>query len=161
MRVSLTHADLALGGLDRVGAVDDVAADIDGEVTADGAGQGGEGVGGANHGTACKWQYQHEINYLTGRPGGLMPLTKACLDCTRRGLMGCPDVSAGRLHMRSWSAPIVGSTASSNRIVGAAGSACAKRVLEVVAMCDYTVGQCCLDRPSAGPQSPATVKEKH
>ena len=34
------EANLVLGGLDGVGAVDDVAADLDAEVTADGAGLG-------------------------------------------------------------------------------------------------------------------------
>ena len=42
--------DLLLGVLDAVGAVADVAADVDGEVAADGAGGGGEGVGGAEEG---------------------------------------------------------------------------------------------------------------
>jgi hypothetical protein len=40
------EGNLLLGVLDGVGAVADVAADIDGEVTTDGARGGGEGVGG-------------------------------------------------------------------------------------------------------------------
>jgi hypothetical protein len=40
------ESDLLLGVLDGVGAVADVAADIDGEVTTDGARGGGSGVGG-------------------------------------------------------------------------------------------------------------------
>jgi hypothetical protein len=40
------ESDLLLGVLDAVGAVADVAADIDGVVTTDGTWGGGEGVGG-------------------------------------------------------------------------------------------------------------------
>src|ERR1700712_5763397 len=40
------ESDLLLGVLDAVGAVADVAADVDGEVTTDGARGGGKGVGG-------------------------------------------------------------------------------------------------------------------
>lgn len=40
------ESNLLLGVLDGVGTVADVAADIDGEVTTDGAGGGGKGVGG-------------------------------------------------------------------------------------------------------------------
>ena len=46
------EADLLLGGLDGVGAVADVAANVDGEVTTDGTGGGGQGVGGTEDGTA-------------------------------------------------------------------------------------------------------------
>ena len=42
-------ANLVVGGLDGVRAVDDVSADIDAEVTADGAGGGVEGLGGTEH----------------------------------------------------------------------------------------------------------------
>jgi hypothetical protein len=41
------ESNLLLGALDGIGAVADVSADIDGEVTADGAGGGGQRVGGA------------------------------------------------------------------------------------------------------------------
>lgn len=41
------HEHLLLGGLNSVGAVADVAADVDGKVTADGARSRGERVGGA------------------------------------------------------------------------------------------------------------------
>lgn len=41
------ESNLLLGVLNRVGTVADVAADIDGEVTTDGARGGGQGVGGA------------------------------------------------------------------------------------------------------------------
>lgn len=41
------QSNLLLGVLDAVGAVADVAADVDGEVATDGAGGRGEGVGGA------------------------------------------------------------------------------------------------------------------
>lgn len=44
------ESNLLLGVLDAVGAVADVAADVDGEVTTDGAGGGGEGVGGTEDG---------------------------------------------------------------------------------------------------------------
>lgn len=44
------ESDLLLGVLDAVGAVANVAADIDGEVTTDGARGGGKGVGGAKEG---------------------------------------------------------------------------------------------------------------
>ena len=44
--------DLLLGVLDAVGAVADVAADVDGVVTTDGTGSGGQGVGGTQDGTA-------------------------------------------------------------------------------------------------------------
>lgn len=44
------ESNLLLGVLDGVRAVADVAADIDGEVTADGAGGGGKGVGGTEDG---------------------------------------------------------------------------------------------------------------
>lgn len=40
------ESNLLLGVLDGVGTVADVAADIDSEVTTDGAGGGGKGVGG-------------------------------------------------------------------------------------------------------------------
>lgn len=46
------QSDLLLGRLDGIGAVDDVAADLDAEVTTDGAGQGVGGVGGTEHLTA-------------------------------------------------------------------------------------------------------------
>lgn len=46
------EGDLLLGALDRVGAVADVAADVDGVVTTDGARGGGQGVGGTQDGTA-------------------------------------------------------------------------------------------------------------
>ena len=46
------ESDLLLGVLDRVGAVADVAADVNGEVATDGAGSGGEGVGGTEEGAA-------------------------------------------------------------------------------------------------------------
>lgn len=41
------QGNLLLGVLDGVGAVADVAADVDGEVTTDGTGGGSQGVGGA------------------------------------------------------------------------------------------------------------------
>lgn len=44
------ESNLLLGVLDAVGAVADVAADIDGEVATDGARGGGEGVGGTEDG---------------------------------------------------------------------------------------------------------------
>lgn len=44
------ESNLLLGVLDGVGAVADVAADIDGEVTTDGAGGGGKGVGSTEDG---------------------------------------------------------------------------------------------------------------
>lgn len=44
------ESNLLLGVLDRVGAVADVAADIDGVVTTDGAGGGGKGVGSTKDG---------------------------------------------------------------------------------------------------------------
>lgn len=44
------ESNLLLGVLDGVGAVADVAADIDGEVTTDGARGGGKGVGGTEDG---------------------------------------------------------------------------------------------------------------
>ena len=44
------EGDLLLGVLDRVGAVADVAADVDGEVAADGTGGRSQGVGGAEDG---------------------------------------------------------------------------------------------------------------
>ena len=43
------EVDLVVGSLDGVGTVDDVATDIDAEVTADGAGLGVEGLGGTEH----------------------------------------------------------------------------------------------------------------
>ena len=43
------EADLVGGGLNGVGAVTDVAADVDAEVTADGAGLRVEGLGGTEH----------------------------------------------------------------------------------------------------------------
>jgi hypothetical protein len=46
------ESNLLLGALDGIGAVADVSADIDGEVTADGAGGGGQRVGGAKEDTA-------------------------------------------------------------------------------------------------------------
>jgi len=46
------EGNLLLGALDRVGAVADVAANVDGVVTADGTGSGGQGVGGTQNGTA-------------------------------------------------------------------------------------------------------------
>ena len=46
------EVDLLLGVLDGVGAVADVAADVQGVVATDGAGSGGQGVGGAQDGTA-------------------------------------------------------------------------------------------------------------
>ena len=42
------EGNLLLGRLNRVGAVDDVAADLDAQVTADGAGSGVLGVGGTD-----------------------------------------------------------------------------------------------------------------
>lgn len=51
------ESNLLLGVLDGVGAVADVAADIDGEVTTDGARGGGKGVGGT------------EDSYLMGQKG--------------------------------------------------------------------------------------------
>lgn len=47
------EGNLLLGVLDAVGAVADVAADIDGEVTTDGAGGRGQGVGGTEE-DCCK-----------------------------------------------------------------------------------------------------------
>lgn len=44
------ESDLLLGVLDGVGAVADVAADVDGEVATDGAGGRGKGVGGTEDG---------------------------------------------------------------------------------------------------------------
>jgi hypothetical protein len=44
------EGNLLLGVLDRVGAVADVAADVDGVVTTDGARGGGKGVGGTEDG---------------------------------------------------------------------------------------------------------------
>lgn len=46
------ESNLLLGVLDGVGTVADVAADIDGVVTTDGTGGGGQGVGGTQDGTA-------------------------------------------------------------------------------------------------------------
>lgn len=46
------EGDLLLAVLDRVGAVADVAADIEGVVTTDGAGSRGKGVGGTKDGAA-------------------------------------------------------------------------------------------------------------
>lgn len=46
------EGDLLLGALDGVGTVAEVAADINAEVTADGAGEGGEGVGLTEEDTA-------------------------------------------------------------------------------------------------------------
>jgi len=46
------ESDLLLAVLDAVGAVADVAANVEGEVTTDGAGGGGEGVGGTEDGAA-------------------------------------------------------------------------------------------------------------
>lgn len=46
------EVNLLLGVLDRVGAVADVAADVDGEVATDGARGGGKGVGGTKEGAA-------------------------------------------------------------------------------------------------------------
>lgn len=55
-RLNLTllepESDLLLGVLDAVGAVADVASDVDGVVAADGAGGGGERVGGSEENTA-------------------------------------------------------------------------------------------------------------
>ncbi|GMT02925.1 hypothetical protein PENTCL1PPCAC_25098, partial [Pristionchus entomophagus] len=45
-------SDLTVGRLDRVRTVADVAANLDGEVSADGSGSGGERVGGSEHDTA-------------------------------------------------------------------------------------------------------------
>jgi hypothetical protein len=56
------EGNLLLGVLDAVGAVADVAADIDGEVTTDGAGGGGKGVGGTEDG--C---YMLVIEHTTNR----------------------------------------------------------------------------------------------
>lgn len=44
------ESNLLLGVLDRVGAVADVASDIDGKVATDGTWEGGEGVGGTEKG---------------------------------------------------------------------------------------------------------------
>jgi hypothetical protein len=46
------EGDLLLAVLDGVGAVADVAADVKGVVTTDGAGSGGKGVGGTEDGAA-------------------------------------------------------------------------------------------------------------
>lgn len=46
--LSEPEGDLSLGGLVRVRAVDEVAADIDGEITTDGSGGGISGVGGSD-----------------------------------------------------------------------------------------------------------------
>lgn len=46
------EGNLLLGVLDAVGTVADVAADVDSEVTTDGAGSGGKRVGGTEDGTA-------------------------------------------------------------------------------------------------------------
>ena len=46
------ESDLLLAVLDAVGAVADVAANVEGEVTTDGAGGRGEGVGGTEDGAA-------------------------------------------------------------------------------------------------------------
>lgn len=46
------EVDLLLGVLDGVGAVADVAADVQGVVATDGAGSGGQGVGSTQDGTA-------------------------------------------------------------------------------------------------------------
>ena len=43
------QSDFLLGGLDRIRAVADVAADVNAEVAADGAGLRVEGLGGAKH----------------------------------------------------------------------------------------------------------------
>ena len=43
------QGDLLLGRLDSIGSVQDVAADLDAEVTTDGSGQGVSGVGGSQH----------------------------------------------------------------------------------------------------------------
>ena len=51
-RAARRGARLALGGLDGVGAVDDVAADIDGKVAADGARRRDQRVGGTDQGAA-------------------------------------------------------------------------------------------------------------
>lgn len=48
------ESNLLLGVLDRVGAVADVAADVDGEVATDGARGGGQGVGGAEE-DCCRY----------------------------------------------------------------------------------------------------------
>ncbi|GMS99065.1 hypothetical protein PENTCL1PPCAC_21240, partial [Pristionchus entomophagus] len=45
-------SDLAIGGVDRVGSVADVASGLDGIVSADGSGGGGQGVGGSEHSTS-------------------------------------------------------------------------------------------------------------
>ncbi len=54
------ESNLLLGVLDGVGAVADVAADVDGEVTTDGARGGGKGVGGTEDDwkrlVGAKWQ---------------------------------------------------------------------------------------------------------
>ena len=46
------EVDLVVGSLDGVGSVDDVATDVDAEVTADGAGERVGGLGGTEHHTA-------------------------------------------------------------------------------------------------------------
>lgn len=43
------QGDLLVGRLDGIGSVQDVAADLDAEVSADGSGQGIGGVGGSQH----------------------------------------------------------------------------------------------------------------
>lgn len=50
--INIPQSDLLLGVLDGVGTVAQVAADINAEVTADGAGEGGQGVGLAEEDTA-------------------------------------------------------------------------------------------------------------
>ena len=47
------ESNLLLGVLDGVGTVADVAADVDGEVTTDGTGGRGKGVGGTEDGWKC------------------------------------------------------------------------------------------------------------
>mmetsp|Transcript_22436 Transcript_22436/g.27633 ORF Transcript_22436/g.27633 Transcript_22436/m.27633 type:complete len:203 (+) Transcript_22436:79-687(+) len=49
LRLVEPEADLSIGGLDGVGAVNDVAADVDAKVTADGAGLGVLRLGGTEH----------------------------------------------------------------------------------------------------------------
>ncbi len=78
------ESDLLLGVLDAVGAVADVAADIDGIVTTDGTWLGGERVGGTEE--DCSYQYNEDGSVWVG----LGKHTTASLD----GITTFPDHGA-------------------------------------------------------------------
>uniref|UniRef100_A0A182Q057 Uncharacterized protein n=1 Tax=Anopheles farauti TaxID=69004 RepID=A0A182Q057_9DIPT len=74
--VQIDHGDFLVGRLDRVRAVDDVAANLDAQVTTDGAGLGVGRVGGSQHLAASLHGVQAFPDHRNDRAGAHVMVTR-------------------------------------------------------------------------------------